>query len=58
MEQVLEWLGTVLRVMLAGMIALTPGTIGWLVILSVFLAIRWVGRGDLYRRLRHRGRTA
>jgi hypothetical protein len=58
MEQVFEGLATVLRAMLAGMIALTPGMIVWLVVLGILLAIRWVGRSGPYQRLRHGGRIA
>ncbi|MFC2029846.1 hypothetical protein ACFLWA_03855 [Chloroflexota bacterium] len=52
MEQLFEVLGTVLRVMLAGMIALTPGMLVWTVVLSVFLAVRWVGRRQPFNALR------
>ncbi len=58
MEQVLEWLGTVLRLMLAGIFALTPGTLVWLAVLGVFLAFRLVGRSNLYQRLFRRDRVA
>lgn len=58
MEQVVESLGTVVRVLLAGMLALTPGMLVWLVVLNILLAIRWVGGSGPYQRLRPRGRTA
>ena len=58
MEPVLVWFGNVLRVMLAGILALTPGMLVWLVVLSVALAIRWVSRSGLYQRLFHGHRAA
>ena len=58
MEPVLVWFGTVLRVMLAGILALTPGMLVWLVVLSIVLAARWVGHSSLYQRLFPGDRTA
>jgi hypothetical protein len=52
MEQVLENIVTIGHVLMAGLFALVPGTIVWLVVLGAFLAIRKVADSDLYRRLR------
>ena len=40
MEQILHLAMTVLRVMLAGLLALAPGMIVWLTVLGVYFAIR------------------
>lgn len=58
MELVLEWFGIVLRVILAGLFALTPGMLVWLAVLSIGLTIRWVGRKAPFQRLSRRGQTA
>jgi hypothetical protein len=58
MEWIFEVPTTLLRVLVAGMLALTPGMLVWLVVLGAFLAIRWVGRSGPYRRLRHGSGTA
>ncbi|MCL7451710.1 MAG: hypothetical protein M8467_01540 [Anaerolineae bacterium] len=50
MEQLLFWTGTALRVLLAGVIALLPGTTVWLTMIGIGLAIRQFARGSLYRR--------
>jgi hypothetical protein len=42
MEQILDVGMTMLRVLLAGFFALAPGTIIWLTVLGVYLAIRQV----------------
>jgi hypothetical protein len=43
MEQVLESIGIILRMILGGMFALTPSALFWLVVLGIFMAIQWVG---------------
>jgi hypothetical protein len=40
MEQILDVILTVLRVSLAGFLALTPGMLVWLGVLCVFLLVR------------------
>jgi hypothetical protein len=55
MEQVLDWLVTFGHAMLAGMIALTPGTLFWLLVLGIYLAIRQAVHSGPYQRLFHRG---
>ena len=49
MEQLLVWMETGLRVLLAGAFALLPGTVVWLTVLGIFLAIRRLTRGGLNR---------
>ena len=58
MEQVLDWVVTALRATMAGMFAMAPGMIFWLVVVSVFAAIRGVGRSSPFQKLLHRGETA
>lgn len=58
MEQVLQLLDTAWRVLLAGMFAMAPGGLVWLVALSIFLLIRQISRSDLASRLRRGGRPA
>jgi hypothetical protein len=58
MEQLFEGLGILWRVLLAGMLAMTPGMLVWLVVLSVFLAIRWVSHRGPFQRLRYGSPTA
>ena len=58
MEQVLEWIAIVLRVLLASMIALTPGMLVWLAVVSVFVAVRHLVGSSLFQRLRHGGTGA
>lgn len=55
MEQLLVWMGTGLRVLLAGAIALLPGTVVWLTVLGIFLTIRRLTRGGLNRRQQQEG---
>jgi hypothetical protein len=38
--------------MLAGLFALTPGTLVWLVVLGIYLMLRRLGPAGLSRRLR------
>lgn len=54
MEQLLVWMGTGLRVLLAGAIALLPGTAVWLTVLGIFLAVRQLARGGLHKHLRRK----
>jgi hypothetical protein len=42
--EVLQWLNTSLHVILAGVIALLPGTLVWASVLAVFLLIKNLGR--------------
>jgi hypothetical protein len=58
MEQVLDWVVTALRAMLAGMFAMAPGMIFWLVVVTIFIAIRTVGHSRPLQKLSHRGETA
>jgi|GEM_PF-6064089 len=58
MEQVLQGIVMVGHVILAGLFALIPGTLVWLVVLGAFLAFRQVGSSDLFLRLRPGGRAA
>jgi hypothetical protein len=39
---VMEWLDTAWRVVLGGFLALLPGLIFWLVVLVLFLLVRWL----------------
>jgi hypothetical protein len=52
-EELLQWGLTGLRVMLAGVFALAPGALVWLVVLGVYLSIRHLGLADFMHRLRH-----
>ena len=54
MEQALEWVVTALGAMAAGMFAMAPGMIFWLVVISVFMTIRGVGRSGPLQRFLHR----
>lgn len=58
MEQVLDWVVTALRAMMAGMFAMAPGMIFWLVVISVFMAIRGLGHSGPFQKLLRRGKTA
>lgn len=58
MEQIIQVLDTAWHVLLAGAIALTPGALVWLVVLSVFLLARQLVRSDFATRLRRGGRPA
>ena len=58
MEQLCMWGGTALRMLLAGLIAVTPGVLGWLAIFAIWMAFRRVGGGDALRKLRHQGSKA
>ena len=42
---VLQWLDTAWRVVLGGFFALLPGLIFWLVVLVLFLLVRWLAFG-------------
>jgi hypothetical protein len=44
MDPVLEFFATTGRVLLAGMFALVPGTLVWLVVLAVYATVRQVGQ--------------
>jgi hypothetical protein len=57
-EQLLQWAASGLRLALAGLLALAPGTIFWLVVLAVFWLSRRLGGSGLVRRLGHRNRMA
>ena len=58
MEQVLQVLDTAWRVLLAGVFAMTPGALVWLVVLGTFFLIRQLKRSDFATRLRRGGRPA
>jgi hypothetical protein len=45
MESVLDFLGLLLRVILAGMFALTPGMLVWLAVIAVFVLARQIRQG-------------
>jgi hypothetical protein len=58
MEQVMQVLDTAWHVMLAGVFALTPGALVWLVVLGAFVLVRQTIRSDFATRLRRGGRPA
>jgi hypothetical protein len=58
MEQVIQVLDTAWHVLLAGVFALTPGAMVWLVVLGVLLLIRQLMRSDFVTRLLRGGRPA
>ena len=51
MEQVLQLLDTVIRVVLVGMFALTPGIVVWLVLAGIMMVVRRVKRTSLHPRV-------
>ena len=55
MEQVLDWVLTVLGATTAGLLAMAPGMIFWLVIVSIYMAIRRLGHSGPFERLLHGG---
>lgn len=52
MEQVLQSVVTLGHVLMAGLFALMPGTIVWLIVLGAFLALRKLAGSDVDQRLR------
>jgi hypothetical protein len=53
MEQVLESVVTVLGAITAGMFAMAPGMIFWLVVITVFKTIRGVRRSGPFQMFLH-----
>jgi hypothetical protein len=58
MEEILNWAGTCLRVVLATMFLVTPGVAVWLVVAGILVAVRRFGRSSLYLTVRNRVRPA
>jgi hypothetical protein len=57
MEQILQSIVTIGHVLMAGLFALIPGAMVWLVVLGAFLLVRTLTGSDLYQKLRP-GHTA
>lgn len=51
---VLQWLDTAWRVIVGGFFALLPGLAFWLVVLMLFLLVRWLAWGKPFQTLRNR----
>ncbi len=58
MEEMLNWAGTYLRVVLAMIFFLTPGMAFWLVVAGLLVAVHRLRHSNLYRNVRNRFREA
>lgn len=58
MEELLNWAGTCLAVVLATIVFLTPGVAFWLVASGILVAVRRFAGSGLYLTLRNRVRLA
>jgi len=58
MEEILNWAGACLRVMLAMIVFLTPGVAFWLVVTGILVAVRRFAGSRPYLIVRNRLRPA
>jgi hypothetical protein len=58
MEQLLEGIAVFGRMLLAGMFALAPGTLVWLLVIGIYAILRRISLSGPYQHLLHRGGAA
>jgi hypothetical protein len=58
MEQILEGIVNFGRMLLAGMFALAPGTLVWLMVIGIYVIFRRVNPSRPHQHLPHRGEAA
>ncbi len=58
MEEMLNWAGICLRVVLAVVFLVTPGMVFWLVVTGLLIAVRRFRRSHLYLTVRNSVREA
>jgi hypothetical protein len=54
---VLQWIDTGFRVVVAGLLALLPGMTVWAVVSSLYLLVRWIIRSRSLRSLSAKGQN-
>ena len=55
--ELLHWIDTALRVLIAGFFALIPGMTVWAVMLTLYLSIRWIVRSRTHGSLGAEGQN-